>query len=72
MKTSFDMRVLLISVILCITTLLVYAQVASHEFINYDDSVYVTENLNVQQGLTGESIAWAFTSGYGLNWHPMT
>ena len=72
MKSSLDKRVLLVVLFLCATTLLAYAQVSSHEFINYDDNVYVTENPNVQHGLTGQSIGWAFTSGYGLNWHPIT
>jgi tetratricopeptide (TPR) repeat protein len=72
MKTTLDKRILLISIALIASTLIVYIQVASHEFINYDDNVYVTENPNVQKGLTGESVLWALSSGYGLNWHPLT
>ena len=55
-----------------ISTLAVYWQVQDHEFVNYDDDVYITENGHVHVGLTGESIVWAFTTSYASNWHPMT
>ena len=43
-------------------------------FVNYDDNVYVTENLQVQAGLTWESLAWAFGKVHGEQtyWHPLT
>ena len=41
-------------------------------FVNYDDNKYVTENPQVTAGLTGASIAWAFTSTQASNWHPIT
>lgn len=41
-------------------------------FVNYDDNVYVTENDRVLGGLTRRNIAWAFTTGHGANWHPLT
>ncbi len=34
--------------------------------------LYVSENPHVQQGLTFDSIAWAFTTAKGGNWHPLT
>jgi hypothetical protein len=42
------------------------------DFINYDDSVYVTDNIHVKSGLTPGSIRWAFTTGHAANWHPVT
>jgi len=57
---------------LVITTLLVYLPVCNHEFVRYDDDVYVTNNPNVQSGLTAQNIKWAFTTGYASNWHPVT
>ena len=42
------------------------------DFINYDDPSYVIENVHVQNGITIESIRWAFTTGYASNWHPVT
>ena len=62
----------IICIFLVISTLAVYWQVQDHEFINYDDNRYLTENGHVQLGLTGESIVWAFTTPYASNWHPMT
>ena len=62
----------IICVFLVISTLAVYWQVQDHEFVNYDDDVYITENGHVHVGLTGESIVWAFTTSYASNWHPMT
>ena len=62
----------IICIFLVISTLAVYWQVQDHEFINYDDNEYITENGHVQAGLTGESIVWAFTTPHVSNWHPMT
>jgi len=45
-----------------VATFCIYSQVQDHEFINYDDNIYVTENLNVQAGLTSESVEWVFTT----------
>ena len=46
--------------------------VIDNDFVNYDDGVYVTENIQVQQGLTWEGIGWAFSSSTASNWHPLT
>ena len=64
----------LICLLLSAITLLVFWPVTSHEFINYDDPLYVTENPHVQAGLTQESIVWAFgrVTGEGTYWHPVT
>ena len=45
-----------------------------NDFVNYDDNVYVTENVQVQAGLTWESLAWAFGKVHGEQtyWHPLT
>ena len=61
-----------ICVFLLVTTFAVYSQVQNHEFINYDDPDYVTKNLQVKKGLTGESVVWAFTSFNHANWFPIT
>ena len=53
---------LLVYLFLVIAILSVYWQVRNHDFINYDDDLYVTSNSHVQAGLTLESITWAFTS----------
>jgi Flp pilus assembly protein TadD len=49
-----------------------YWQVQHHEFINLDDGTYVTQNPEVQAGLSGESLRWAFSFNHASYWHPLT
>jgi len=63
---------LIVCLFLALATLTVYFQVTSHDFVNYDDYDYVTENRYVRTGLSKRSIAWAFTSFHVGNWHPLT
>jgi protein O-mannosyl-transferase len=63
---------LLISLFLILTTMLAYWQVGNHEFVNFDDNVYVTENSHIQDGITIQSLRWAFTTSHSANWHPLT
>jgi tetratricopeptide (TPR) repeat protein len=53
-------------------TLLVYAPMLRHGFVNYDDPDYITDNAHVKAGLTWPGIIWAFQSGDAANWHPLT
>lgn len=41
-------------------------------FVAFDDPLYVTRNPVTQQGLTAETVRWAFTTGFAANWHPLT
>ena len=55
-------------------TFIAFEEVRHNDFVNYDDTAYVTQNEHVQKGFTRESIYWAFTArheGTG-NWHPVT
>ncbi len=65
-------KLILICLVLAAAIIIAFEPVRHNAFISYDDDVYVTENPNVQKGLTAESIKWAFTSGYAANWHPLT
>ncbi|HWX21500.1 MAG TPA: tetratricopeptide repeat protein [Candidatus Binatia bacterium] len=65
--------------IVCVLALLVTVTVAAywpvlrHEFfVEWDDPDYVTANPHVQQGLTAQSIAWAFRATDFANWFPLT
>jgi hypothetical protein len=64
--------VLWIVVALIAANLIVYAGVQQHDFLKYDDELYVTENPVVPAGLTWRGVAWAFTTGHASNWHPLT
>jgi protein O-mannosyl-transferase len=63
---------LLIYLALLLATFAVYAQVRNFDFVNYDDGDFITDNLNVRQGLTVQGLEWALTSGYEGNWVPLT
>lgn len=45
---------------------------AHFDFINFDDPEYVMRNSHVRGGITPGGLAWAFGSGYGANWFPLT
>jgi tetratricopeptide (TPR) repeat protein len=57
---------------LAAATLVFYAGVLDNAFVNYDDDLYITDRLEVDEGLTPESLAWAFTSTQAANWFPLT
>lgn len=67
-------NIVVVCLALVVITLSVYVQVGNHEFLSYDDDVYVTGNPHVASGITGKNIIWAFTSvGERTgNWHPVT
>jgi tetratricopeptide (TPR) repeat protein len=62
----------IISLLLIILTLAVYWQVQTHDFVNFDDDLYVAKNSHIKNGITYESIIWAFTTLSTGNWHPLT
>src|SRR5580765_5491490 len=57
---------------LAVMTFGIYAQVIGHQFITLDDPTYIRENPNVNRGVTLAGLAWAFTTFYVANWHPLT
>jgi Flp pilus assembly protein TadD len=63
---------LLICLLLAVVTLAVYWPATHCEFVNYDDTDYVTQNLHVRTGLTWDNVRWAATARYAGNWHPLT
>ncbi|PYJ07298.1 MAG: hypothetical protein DME25_04190, partial [Verrucomicrobia bacterium] len=62
----------MISAVLCAITLATFWPIVHHDFITYDDGVYLTGNPHVQEGLSWNSVAWAFRTTYAGNWHPIT
>jgi len=50
----------------------VFAPIRSHEWLNYDDNVYVTDSEPVRAGWSGAGLVWAFSSFDGANWFPLT
>ena len=52
--------------------LAVYAPVGIFEFVNFDDTVYVTDNLRVRSGLNWENLLWSLQSLDAGFWQPLT
>ncbi|MFI5178263.1 MAG: tetratricopeptide repeat protein [Vicinamibacterales bacterium] len=65
-------RIWWLAVALAAITILVYADVWSFDFVNFDDPHYVIDNSHVTAGVRWPGVAWAFTTGYAANWHPIT
>lgn len=57
---------------LALLTLAAFLPSLGNGFVNLDDSLYVTNNRVVKQGLTWEGLAWARTANVANNWHPLT
>ncbi len=61
-----------ICIFLAVITFAVFGQTLHHEFINFDDNLYVYENPAVTRGLNLKGVGWAFTHRVCANWHPLT
>ena len=64
--------VLIVCAVLITGTIIAYEPMRHNGFVNYDDDEYVLECPQVKQGLTFETLRWAFTASYACNWHPLT
>src|SRR5258706_5808576 len=71
-RTKNRLWTLLICVLLSAATLATYWPVVHYQFINFDDLGYIIQNPHVRAGFSWQNVRWAFTSGYGSNWHPLT
>ncbi len=69
---SSRVAILWIGLVLTAGVATAYYPILSHDFINFDDPDYITENEWVKQGLTWAGFKWAFNLGYASNWHPLT
>ena len=61
-----------IAIALALVTMAIFCPVTRFQFVNYDDTDFVTANPHVQAGLTAESFKWAWHSEVARNWHPIT
>ncbi|RYD76988.1 MAG: hypothetical protein EOP84_16165, partial [Verrucomicrobiaceae bacterium] len=66
-KRFFYVCLTLISIVFAI-----YGYLWNCDFINFDDNSHVFENPHVLNGLTKQSIVWAFTHTHGGQWIPLT
>jgi protein O-mannosyl-transferase len=59
-------------VLLALATVALYSPVIGHSFVVLDDREYVTANPHIHDGLSWNTLKWAFTSTEAANWHPLT
>ena len=62
----------LLCVLLALATIALYSPVMGHSFVVLDDRDYVTGNPHIYNGLSWNTVQWAFTSTQAANWHPLT
>ena len=72
-KTKNILLGLLLVLILCV----LFMQVAHHEFVDWDDVLYLVDNPFLQKGLNAETLTWALTadltfdSEHSIYWSPV-
>jgi len=71
-QTPSRSQVVLVYVFLGAITWLIFGQTVRHDFVNFDDHVYIYDNPLVTGGLTTSGIVSAFTHPHARNWHPLT
>lgn len=64
--------VLAVSGLLLLAVVLAFGQTLSHDFVNYDDDLYVSKNPPIARGFSADGIAWALTTTRGSLWAPLT
>jgi tetratricopeptide (TPR) repeat protein len=65
-------RVFYVCLALVAITWLVFGQTLRHDFVDFDDHVYVYENPSITRGLSVDGVIGAFTHAHARNWHPLT
>jgi tetratricopeptide (TPR) repeat protein len=64
-------QILIVYIVLIVVTLAVFWQVNHYDFVNIDDSIYVTENNHIHSGITLDGFRWAFGTKYYDLWNPL-
>jgi protein O-mannosyl-transferase len=64
-------RVLAVCLVLGLGTIALYSPVFNFSFVTYEDQFEVANNPHLNKGL-GSVFGWAFASGYGNVWQPVT
>lgn len=72
MSASYEKRVVIFCLLLVAVTLAFYNPIVHNQFTDFDDSVYILRNSQVQSGLTWDTVKWSFTTFHAGYWHPLT
>jgi protein O-mannosyl-transferase len=62
----------LLAILLMLVTMALYWPATRCAFLNLDDGLHVTANIQVQKGLTWEGIKWGLSNPVNCIWHPIT
>ena len=62
----------LIVIFLIVASCAAFGRIADNDFVNFDDTVYITENPQIKSGINPQTIKWAFSTFVLSNWHPLT
>src|SRR5664280_186995 len=68
---SPEIQKLIVYIFLTVVTFTVFWQVNQYDFINFDDHLYVTQNMHIQSGITLDGVRWAFTTKQTGLWNPL-
>jgi hypothetical protein len=72
MSASGEKRIVIFCLLVAAATLAFYNPVAHNQFTDFDDSVYILRNSQVQTGLSWDTVKWSFTTFHAGYWHPVT
>jgi tetratricopeptide (TPR) repeat protein len=62
----------LIVIFLIIASCAAFGRIAGNDFVDLDDTGYITENSQIKSGINLQTIKWAFNAFVLSNWHPLT
>src|SRR5213080_3346023 len=61
-----------VALLLAVLTLPAFVPAVGHDFVNFDDDLYVSDNPHVLSGLTWPALAWAWTTLHAGYYQPLT
>ena len=61
-----------VCLLLALVTIAAYWQLSACDFVGFDDYVQLVDNPYLHEGITGKTIAWAFSFESSTYWHPLT
>lgn len=70
--SNSKLRIMLLMLVISVATAVAYSQVIQCGFVSFDDPVDIINNYNIKNGITLESIRWAFTAVTDGNGFPLT
>jgi tetratricopeptide (TPR) repeat protein len=70
--TSSRFASLYVCLALVAITWFVFGQTLRHDFVDFDDNLYVYQNPAITRGLSVDGVLGAFTHPHAGNWHPLT